>query len=252
MKTVAIIQARMSSIRLPDKIMADIIGKPMLSHVVNRAQQAKHLDLVVVATSVHPQDDLVVTFCRKEGIPYFRGSLDDVLDRYYHAARHYDADVVVRLTADCPLLDPSVIDQIVQVFRSGQYDYVSNTIQPTYPDGLDTEVFRFDVLEQTWREARLKSEREHVTPYIKKQTALFRLHNVENDQDLSSLRWTVDRPEDLEFVRAVYGYLSKTASFGVNEVLSLIEEHPELPMINAGFERNEGYIKSLREDASTG
>jgi spore coat polysaccharide biosynthesis protein SpsF len=249
MKMVAIIQARMASTRLPGKIMADLAGKPLLDHVVRRAQQARTLDLVAVATSDQPTDDVVARFCQEAGIPCFRGSEDDVLDRYYQAAKHFQAHVIVRLTADCPLLDPAVIDKVVQAFHAGDYDYVSNTLEPTYPDGLDTEVFRGSALEWAWREARLKSEREHVTPYIWKQPALFRLANVKHDQNLFGLRWTVDEPEDLEFVRRVYHYLGSTPSFGMAEIIALLREHPEISDVNAGFDRNEGYAKSLREDA---
>jgi len=247
MKTVAIIQARMASTRLPGKVMAEVAGRPMLEQVVRRTQGACTLDLVAVATSDGLMDDVIAQLCGKAGILYFRGSEDDVLDRYYHAAKQADADVIVRLTADCPLLDPAVVDRVVEVFQTGDYDYVSNIHKPTYPDGLDTEVFRREALEQAWREARLKSEREHVTPYIWKQPDLFRLANVAHEQDLSDLRWTVDEPEDLEFVRRVYGYFDESLSFGMAEILALLREHPELNDINTQFERNEGYQKSLRE-----
>jgi spore coat polysaccharide biosynthesis protein SpsF len=240
MKTVAIIQARMTSTRLPGKVLAEVAGKPMLYLVVSRAQHTRTLDLTVVATSDRPTDDVLAKFCSEAKISCFRGSEDDVLDRYYQAAKQFKADVIVRLTADCPLLDPVVIDRVVHVFESGSYDYVSNTIRPTYPDGLDTEVFLYRALERAWRGARLKSEREHVTPYIWRQPTLFRLFNVEHAEDLSSLRWTVDEPQDLEFVRAVYSYFG-SSSFGMIEILDLLRERPELSRINAGIKRNEGY-----------
>ena len=250
MKTMAIIQARMASSRLPGKVLADIIDKPMLYHVVYRAQQVPSLSLVAVATSAGLADDAVACFCAESNIPCFRGSEYDVLDRYYHAARHFDADIVVRLTADCPLLDPLVIDKVVQTFREGDFDYVSNFLECTYPDGLDTEVFWRPVLEQAWAEARLRSEREHVTSYIHRNPEIFRLGNVRNGENLSALRWTVDEPEDLEFVRAVYGYLKSIPSFGMVDILALLHKHPELNKINARFMRNEGYTKSVREDLS--
>ena len=249
MKIVAIIQARMTSSRLPGKVMADLAGRPLLDHVVKRAQRAHRLDLVTVATSDRPTDDVVACFCVERNIPYFRGSEEDVLDRYYQAARSFSAEVIVRLTADCPLLDPKVIDRVVRFFQAGDYDYVSIGIERTYPEGLDTEVLRWSALERAWREACLKSEREHVTPYLWKQPALFRLGNVKHKQDLSCLRWTVDRPQDLEFVRRVYDYLGPDPTFGMEEVLALLRRHPELQTINAGIESNEGYTKSLREDA---
>lgn len=249
MKTVAIIQARMASTRLPGKVMMEVAGKPLLGHVIGRARRARTLDLVAVATSDRQTDDIVSQFCAGAEIPCFRGSEEDVLDRYYKGAKHFGADAIVRLTADCPLLDPVVIDRVVAVFRWGDFDYVSNTLEPTYPDGSDTEVFGRETLERAWGEARLKSEREHVTPYIWKNPALFRLANVRSEQDLSHLRWTVDEPEDLEFVRRVYGYLGSTMAFGMADILALLREHPELSSINTGSRRNEGYQKSLREDA---
>lgn len=249
MRTVAIIQARMASTRLPGKVLADIAGRPMLHWVVSRVRRAQSLDVVGVATSDGEADDVLVSFCKGSGFPVFRGSEDDVLDRYYKAASHFEADVVVRLTADCPLLDPAVIDKVVLEFRKGTYDYVSNTIEPSFPDGLDTEVFSRETLGRAWRDARLKSEREHVTPYIWKNPGLFRLGNVKNAANFFGLRWTVDEPEDLEFARRVYASLGVESSFSMNDVLRLIRLHPDVASVNAGFERNEGYQKSLTEDA---
>lgn len=247
MKTVAIIQARMSSSRLPGKVLADIAGRPMLTHVVRRAQRAKKINLVTVATSYDQSDDVLAELCTKEGIPCFRGNLDDVLDRYYQAARFFDADVVVRLTADCPLLDPAVIDKVVTTFFNGNFDFVSNARECTYPDGLDTSVFRRTVLEQAWKEAKLKSEREHVTAYIIKNPQIFRLGSVCHTEDLSSMRWTVDEKNDLEFVRAVFRSIGKL-DFGLSDVLHVLKKQPEMQTINTGIIRNEGYIKSLKKD----
>jgi spore coat polysaccharide biosynthesis protein SpsF len=237
----------MSSTRLPGKVMADVGGKPMLWYVVNRARAASRLNQVIVATSELPDDNAVDSFCAEESVECFRGSQNNVLDRYYQAARHFQADVVVRLTADCPLLDPGVIDKVVSAFEDGDFDYVSNSVNRTYPDGLDTEVFRLDALERAWREARLPSEREHVTPYIWKHPERFHLGSVQHPEDLSGLRWTVDEPEDLIFVRALYDILGAFPS-GMPETIQLLKEHPELAEINEGFEPNEGYEKSLRED----
>ncbi|MNR75300.1 3-deoxy-manno-octulosonate cytidylyltransferase [compost metagenome] len=247
MKTIAIIQARMGSSRLPGKVMADIGGQPMIHRVVSRAQQAKRLDAVLVATSDHPSDRGLAEYCRQLGIACFQGSEHDVLDRYYQAALASEADVIVRLTADCPLLDPHVIDQVVASFHEGGADYVSNTLTCSYPDGLDTEVFHHDALAQAWKEATLTSEREHVTPFIHKQPQRFRLRNVAQPVDWSALRWTVDEPQDLEFVRSVYACFEDD-SFGMDDVLAVLRNQPDLGQINAGFQRNEGYLKSLRED----
>ncbi|MGD0657626.1 MAG: glycosyltransferase family protein [Syntrophorhabdales bacterium] len=243
---VAVIQARMSSTRLPAKVLMDIAGKPMLYHVVMRARRAKRINLVTVATSTHPDDDPVSLFCSAGEVPCFRGSLDDVLDRFYQAARHFNAGAVVRITADCPLLDPEVMDRVVQAFLEVNVDYASNTLKCTYPDGLDVEVFSMDSLEKAWRQAELKSEREHVTPFIYNHQDIFSALNVRHATDLSALRWTVDEKEDLAFVRAVYDRLGTI--FGMKEVLSLVRQFPELQATNAGFVRNEGYLKSLQED----
>jgi len=245
---VAIIQARMGSTRLPGKVMADVAGRPLIDHVVKRAQQAQRLDLVTVATSDRLTDDIVAHFCAERDVPYFRGSEEDVLDRYYQAARCFSADVIVRLTADCPLLDPEVIDRVVQFFQRDAYDYVSNNIERTYPVGLDTEIFQRSALERAWGDACLRSEREHVTPYICKYPNLFHLANVKHYSNLSKFRWTVDLPQDLEFVRRVYGYLGPNPTFGMEEILRLLRSHPELQMINDGIDPDEGYAKSLRED----
>lgn len=239
----------MASTRLPGKVLADLAGRPLLYHVVNRTSLARTLNSVVVATTVESQDDPIEEFCDSQGVLCFRGSENDVLDRYYQAAKYWNARVVVRITADCPLLDPAVIDEVVAIFNRGPADYVTNTIECTYPDGLDTEVFNRQALARAWREARLKSEREHVTPYIRNHPELFRLGNVSHSEDLSALRWTVDEPNDLAFVREIYDQLG-TSMFGMEEVLKLLREHPGLSEVNRGIMRNEGYLKSLRDDVA--
>jgi glutamate-1-semialdehyde aminotransferase/spore coat polysaccharide biosynthesis protein SpsF (cytidylyltransferase family) len=253
MKTVAIIQARMSSTRLPNKVLADIAGHPMLWHVVNRVRQAQSLDEVVVATSHNPKDDEVAAYCCDQGIPCRRGSEDDVLDRYYQAAKAQEAEAVVRITADCPLMDPEVIDLLVRAFQKSDYDYVSNTLPYTFPDGLDVEVFSFRALEQAWREATKPSEREHVTPYLR-LSGKFKLFNVENGEDLSRQRhrWTVDDPTDLEFIREIYKSFPAGPIFGMNEVLALLQRRPELQRINQETVMNEGYYRTLFEQAKAG
>jgi len=238
----------MTSTRLPGKVLLDIFGRPMLIRVVERVRAGQTIDVAAVITSNHESDNLIEECCGREGIPCFRGSLDDVLDRYYQAALHYRGDVIVRITADCPLIDPDVVDRTVKYFQEGSFDYVSNTIELTYPDGLDTEVFSFATLERAWKEARLKSEREHVTAYIYKHPEIFALGCVKNEEDLSSHRWTVDTPQDLDFVRAVYDYFNDRP-FGMTDILKYLEEHPEVAALNKGQMRNEGYLKSLQEDA---
>jgi len=248
MEILALIQARMRSSRLPGKVLADILGQPMLARVVDRVRASKLISKVMVVTSQEAQDKPVAALCAERGIACFRGSENDVLDRYFQAAQQVEADVVVRLTADCPLLDPAIIDQVVKKFQDGLFDYVSNTLEPSFPDGLDAEVFSREALERAWRESTLKSEREHVTAYIWKNPKLFRLGKVEHSRNLSALRWTVDEPEDLEFVRRVYQALDSAGQFGMNAVLDLLADHPTLSKMNERFERNEAYQRSIRDD----
>lgn len=247
MKHVAIIQGRMSSKRLPGKILMDIAGSPLLAHVIRRAEAAHIFDAIVFATSTDPADDPVAEYCASNGKECFRGDLNDVLERYYQAARTYKADVVTRFTADCPLLDPAVIRTVVNAFDPARHDYVSNAIERTYPDGLDTEVFSMAALTRARNEAKLPSEREHVTPYLHKHPELFRIKHVTQSEDLSALRWTVDEPRDLAFVRAIFAELGNGV-FGQEEVLALLARKPELQAMNEGIICNEGYKKSLSED----
>ncbi|NER37086.1 MAG: aminotransferase class III-fold pyridoxal phosphate-dependent enzyme [Oscillatoria sp. SIO1A7] len=253
MNVVAIIQARMASTRLPGKVLADIAGKPMLWHIVKRVGQAKTLSRVVVATSNNSSDDPVVELCLEAGIDFVRGSEADVLDRYYQAAKTHAADAIVRITADCALIDTQAIDRVVSVFEKSGYDYVTNTLRYTYPDGLDTEVFTFEALQQAWQEARKPSEREHVTPYIR-FSGKFRIQNVEHDLDLSSYnyQWSVDEAADLEFVRQVYRHLGERPEFGMQDVLNLLEKRPELQVIQQAKISNEGYYRSLYDWARAG
>jgi glutamate-1-semialdehyde 2,1-aminomutase/spore coat polysaccharide biosynthesis protein SpsF len=252
-KTVAIIQARLGSSRLPRKVLADIAGRPMLWHVVQRVRRAQLVDQVVVATSVAATDEPLAVYCREAGLPCFRGNEDDVLDRFYQAAAYFEAGVVVRITADCPLIDPAVIDQVVGAFRQGKGDYVSNTLRYTYPDGLDVEVFSAAALEQAWREARKPSEREHVTPYLY-LSGKFRAANVENPVDVAAHthRWTVDQPGDLEFVRQVYAHLDGRPNFGIHEVLALLQRTPSLSRLQEPAVMNEGYYRTLYSQAAAG
>lgn len=247
MITVAIIQARMKSERLPDKVLMDIEGKPMLARVWERVSSAHICDEVVIATSDLDADTPIANYCKEHDIPCFRGEHDDVLKRYYDAALAHKAEVIVRFTADCPLLDPEIIRRVVQAFDPKKHDYISNVLPPTYPDGLDTEVFSFATLKRAHEEVELPSEREHVTTYIQKHLDQFRIANVENGEDLSKLRWTVDREKDCKFVQKVYAHFANQ-SFGMNEVLTLLEEHPDLGMHNKTIERNEGHASALEAD----
>jgi glutamate-1-semialdehyde aminotransferase/spore coat polysaccharide biosynthesis protein SpsF (cytidylyltransferase family)/predicted dehydrogenase len=245
---VAIIQARMGSSRLPGKSLAEIEKRPMLWHVIRRVKLATLVDRVVVATSTSPADDAIEKMCRENDIPCYRGSEYDVLDRFYGAARGEKASQVVRITADCPLIDPEVIDRVVRRFQRGDLDYASNAMVRSYPDGLDTEVFSFSALERAWHEATRTSEREHVTPYLRSDK--FRTANVENNSKLyQHYRWTVDEAADLEFIRAVYKALRENERFGMEDVLELIENNPGLEKMNSEIVSNRGYYKSLFDDA---
>lgn len=244
-----IIQARMGSTRLPEKVLAPIDGYPMLWHVLNRLADIPLIDKMVVATTDLSTDDPIASFCQKAGFQWFRGNEADVLDRFYRAAHRYGADSIVRITGDCPLIDPRIVEKVINVYRDGKWDYVSNTIERTFPDGLDVEVFSFSALEEAWQKTTLMSEREHVTPYIWKNRECFKQAQVTQKNDLSDLRWTVDEPEDLEVVRRIYQALFEEGRvFLMKDVLRLIAQHPELSTINSGFVSNEGYLKSIRED----
>jgi glutamate-1-semialdehyde aminotransferase/spore coat polysaccharide biosynthesis protein SpsF (cytidylyltransferase family) len=247
---VAIIQARMGSSRFPGKTLADLAGRPMLARVVERVRRAAAVNKVVVATSTAAGDDPIAEFCAHERIPCFRGSEDDVLERFYDAAKEHGADVLVRITADCPLIDPGVIDRVVERFQCGDCDYASNALRYTYPDGLDTEVFSMAALQQAWREAKKPSEREHVTPYLR--SGKFRAVNVENESPSEPQRWTVDHPADLEFVRAVYAAFAGKTDFRYREVLELLKARPELAATQTETITNEGYYRSLYRQAKAG
>ena len=250
-QVLAIIQARMGSTRLPGKMLLPIVdNKGALELMLERVRRARQLQKIVVATTTSPSDDRLVDLCKRLGYEYFRGDENDVLERYYQAALAFGpAEVIVRLTGDCPLHDSDVIDLVVGEYLKGNCDYVSNTQKYTFPDGLDVEVFSFSVLERARREANLKSEREHVTSYIWKHPGIFKTVNVEYKKDLFGKRWTLDEKEDYEFITHIYKNLyKKKPAFGMEEILELLAKHPELEEINKHLTRNEGYQKSLKED----
>ncbi|WP_321419193.1 glycosyltransferase family protein [uncultured Methanomethylovorans sp.] len=232
----AIIQARMGSTRLPGKVMKPLLGKPMLEHIITRVQASKMIDQIVIATTQKSEDNIISDYAKEHHVEFYRGSSEDVLDRYYQAAKKYDADVIVRITADDPLKDPQIIDEILHEYigASGKYDYISNTIIPTYPIGLDIEVFSFKSLSKAWMEAERQIYREHVTPYIWSNPQIFNLKNYEyTGENLSTLRWTVDTKEDFEFVETVYRHLyNENEIFLMQSILQLLRERPEIQNIN--------------------
>ena len=249
----AIVQARMSSTRLPGTVLREIKGRPLLSWLLERARAAASLDVVAVATSVGRDDDVVADFCAAEGTACLRGPLDDVLERYRMAAEALGLDVVVRLTGDNPLVDPAVVDAVVAFFLAGDLDYASNTAPPpgTFPQGLDVEVFSREALERAARDAELPSEREHVTFRFWKNPSLFRIAKLDHARDLSRFRLTVDGPEDLEVVRGVVEGLGVSgASPTLGELADYLEAHPELTALNGHVEPHAGWRPALAADAA--
>jgi len=246
MKVVAIIQARMGSTRLPGKVMKKILGKPVILWDLDRISLSKLLDEIAVAIPYGKENDVIVDTMREynDKVIIARGSEDDVLDRYYRASLQTKADVVVRITSDCPLIDPVVIDKVIKRFLDNDCDYCSNSLTRTYPRGLDTEVFSFNALEEAWNKAKKDYEREHVTPYIVENPDIFKLLNVSNDIDLSDLRWTMDTKEDYEFISEVYKRLyPKKQLFLMGDILELLDREPELIDINRHIEQK----KNLRK-----
>lgn len=246
-RTVAIISARLSSTRLPGKVLLDLLGKPMLERQIERLKFCRNLSDIVLATTTLPEDAEILTLAARLGLPSYAGSPDDVLDRYYQAAKRSGVSVIARITADCPMIDPDVTDSVVELFARGRLDHASTGDR--FPDGLDTEVFSFAALKIAWEEAALTSEREHVTPFIWKNPGRFKLAALAPKENLSSLRWTVDEPRDFVFVETIYKRLHREGhAFGMADVLALLEKEPTLAEINGGILRNEGYAKSLAHD----
>jgi spore coat polysaccharide biosynthesis protein SpsF (cytidylyltransferase family) len=246
-----IIQARMGSTRLPGKMLIDITGKPLIQHVIDRVSQSKRIEKLILATTDNPRDAVLVDFAKENLLDFFIGSEKDVLDRFYQAAKTFNIKIIVRITPDDPFKDPEVIDKAVEIFLNGkgELDYVTNTLPPTYPIGLDIEVFSFYALEKAWKEAKKTSEREHVTPYIWKHPEIFRIKNFGLEKDLSYLRWTLDDDRDSQFTREVYQRLyPKKRFFLMEDILELLNLYPALVKINEREEKYEGYLKSLEKD----
>lgn len=256
-RIIAIIQGRMSSSRLPGKILADIAGQPMLQRVFVRTSRAATVTETIFATTTDPSDDSVAEYCDFNGFPFTRGNLFDVLDRYYQAASQARANVVVRVTADCPIIDPDLIDNVVNTLLEREYDFAANRLPPpfhrTYPIGLDVEVCTFAALETAWKEASETFHREHVMPYLYEGVELsevnrrldygisprgYRIALLNHTADFGDYRWTVDTPEDLEFVRQIYNRFDGRDDFTWQEVLSLLHNEPKLIEINAGVRHN--------------
>lgn len=231
--TLAIIQARMGSTRLPGKVLADLGGASALSRLVSRTRRSTFVNGIVVATSANPADEAIVAECASLDVPCFRGSEEDVLDRYYHAARYYAAESVVRITADCPLLDPELLDELISAFLNTSYDYASNALPPRYPRGLGAEIFTAEALSRAWQNATQAYQRVHVTPYFYQNTHLFRLLCVVGKTDYSHHRWTLDTVEDLALIRSIFSRFPNRDDFSWREVLELVKREPHLSEINS-------------------
>lgn len=246
------IQARMGSSRLPGKVMKNVVGKPLLQHIIERLNFCDKIDKIIVITSQENENQPIVQLCDELNVSCFSGNENDVLDRYYQAAKNFNLkenDSIVRITADCPLIDPEIVDSVILKHIKGNYDYTTNTIVRTYPDGLDCEVFKVSILNEMWEKAKLKSEREHVTLFIKNNQNDYYCGNVESKIDNSSLRWTVDEKEDFMLISKIFECLyDENKIFLMNDILDLFESNPSLLNINNMYENNEGLKKSLEND----
>lgn len=251
MRIIAITQARCGSTRLPNKILKKIDGETLLDIHLNRILKSKRIDQLLIATTIDPADDAIEEIAQKKRLAFYRGSMNNVLDRFYQAAKPYHPDWVVRLTSDCPLIDAKLLDTIIDKAIDLNVDYCSNTLNPTYPDGMDVEVFKYSALEKAWKEAKLDSEKEHVTPYIHKNSSfynkdLFTSYNYSNDSNYGSARLTVDESVDFEVIKQLIEDL------GVDKDWKTYAEHylgnKTIQTLNESIKRNEGYIKSVQKD----
>ena len=247
-KTSIIIQARTGSHRLPKKVLTSIERKPMIWHVINRLKKVNRVDQIILATTRKKEDERLIQIANDCGIEIFHGKANDVLDRYYNCALEFNADPIIRITADCPLIDYEIINKMLKFFKSNQFDYVCNNLPPTFPDGLDVEIFSFKSLKKSFEKAKLKSEHEHVTPFIRKNKNNFKIYNYKNKKDLSKYRFTVDEKEDLKFIRKIFTKFQPQTNIVLKDILKVLDKNPELLKINNGIIRNEGYLKSLKKD----
>jgi spore coat polysaccharide biosynthesis protein SpsF (cytidylyltransferase family) len=241
-------QARMSSTRLPGKVMLRVDEKnPVLYYVIKQISESKLCDKLVIATTTSLEDEKIVKFAKDMNISCFRGSVEDCLDRYYQCAKEFSLSTIVRITCDNPLIDPALVDDAILFYKSNSYDYVTNCRERTFPQGTEVEIFSFSALEKAWKEAKKYSEREHVTPYFYNNPDQFKIFNIRNNENLSHLRWTVDRKEDLEFVKNIVSKIKKSPIL-MSDILKLLKMEPGLININKNYVMDEGYLKSLKED----
>jgi len=246
---VAILQARVSSSRLPGKVLLDIFGKPMIVRQIERILQSKRIDELILATSLEKDDDILCEIVSKlNAVVVFRGDLNNVLDRFYQSVKKTKPDVLIRLTGDCPLTDPKIIDQVIDLHLNGLNDYTTNTLPPTYPDGMDVEIFSFKALFDSWKNATLPSEFEHVTSFIRKNPLRFKIGNLANNLDCSDIRLTVDEYEDYQLVLEIYRHFSGKDFFPLDEIIKFLTKNQSLLSINSMHHRNAGSKSSLIKD----
>ena len=255
---VCIIQARMSSTRLPGKVMMEIRGKHLLHYVINQVKQSKKLDSIVIATTTLTKDTQIVNYVNSLQENFFRGDPENVLDRYYECAKEYNADIIVRITADCPFIDHKIIDKCISKFQNGDFDYLSNTIKKEndvwnyhhngFPVGMALEVFTFNALKKAKNEAKKPSEKEHVSPYMVNNSNLFKLGNIENDENQSDIRLTVDHKIDFDLIQIIIEHFKECKYFSMNQLTSFLNKNPQLKEMNSNISHYEGYLKSLKED----
>jgi len=250
LKNILIIsQARYASTRLPGKVLLTIRNKPLLWYLLKRLELVKTPNQIIIATSTSDSNKPLLDYLREQKINYYAGDENDVLDRFYRTAKHYSGEIIVRITADCPLIDSTLIDRGLDIFLNDNFDYLSNVHPPTFPDGYDIEIFTFKALETSWKNAKLNSEREHVTPFIYNNPKIFSIENFQNDKDISNIRLTVDTKKDFILIsKIIENFHDRWTKFDLKDVIAFINQNPHLLKINAQYERNEGYFKSLKED----
>ncbi|MDO8430349.1 MAG: glycosyltransferase family protein [bacterium] len=248
----AIIQARMGSTRLQGKVLKKVLGKTMLEYQIERVKRAKTINQIILATTTNSENKKIIQLAQKLKVRAFAGSENDVLDRYYQAATRFGIDdVIVRLTGDCPLTDPNIIDRVVRFYLKNKKScqYANNVDPPTFPDGMDVEVFSFNILKEAWQKADLLSEREHVTPYIRNHPEKFKIKNLKSRKDLSRPRLVLDNKEDFILIGKIFTALyPKNKNFDLEDILEFLKKNSKLILINSHIQRNEGMLKSLRID----
>jgi len=242
-----IIQARMGSSRLPGKVMKKIDDRFLLDYVIDQLKSSKKIEKIVVATTTLPIDNLICEHLSSKNITFFRGSSNDVLDRYFQCAKNFSIDTIVRITADNPLIDPNIVDLLIDKYNNTKSDYGTNCLPRTFPYGTEVEIFSFKKLHEVWKNAKKPSEREHVTPYFYNNPNLFKIINLEHSKNISNLRWTIDRENDLKLFQFIVSKINHRPIL-LNDILFLYSKEPKLFELNRPLIQNEGYLKSLKED----